>query len=197
MAANTNLPTMLEIGQKNKETTINDNFSKSVPKFLGEFASDPATADLFPGVTYFNTTLLTTKQLSTAKVWHTVGAGRRIVLQATTTDTNPVRMMTPDNTNPAFTSNAAYGGTLVITANLTSAANTKMGAYFYNVVIAPSHGSTNIVATQVGTNQLIGTPSVNITFNQDLANDSIDIRVTNNDGGTMRFTALFDLIECV
>ena len=60
MTTTTNLGlTQLEIGQKNKEVTINTNNSlldSKVPRTLADAASAPATTGLAPGSTYFNTT---------------------------------------------------------------------------------------------------------------------------------------------
>ena len=59
MATTTNyLMTLLEVGQKEKEVTINTNFTTldATPKYLGDLASDPASVSTTPiGSTYFNT----------------------------------------------------------------------------------------------------------------------------------------------
>lgn len=49
--------THLEVGQKEKEVTINTNMAilDNVPKYLGDAASDPATTTVPLGSTYFNT----------------------------------------------------------------------------------------------------------------------------------------------
>lgn len=49
----------LEIGQKEKEVTINTNqatLDSKVPRALPDAASAPTTTGLAPGSTYFNTT---------------------------------------------------------------------------------------------------------------------------------------------
>jgi len=58
MASTTNLGlTYIEIGQKDKSTTINTNMDllDILPAYLGEAASDPATTDVAAGSTYYNT----------------------------------------------------------------------------------------------------------------------------------------------
>lgn len=58
----------LEVGQKEKEVDINQNFSKV---YLGEFAND-ATANgenPFQGSMYFNTTSSKLRILGTDSVW--------------------------------------------------------------------------------------------------------------------------------
>lgn len=59
MAATTNYAlTLLEVGQKEKEVTINTNMTvlDNTPKYLGDLASDPASVTTTPlGSTYFNT----------------------------------------------------------------------------------------------------------------------------------------------
>lgn len=59
MTTTTNLAlTLLEVGQKEKEVTINTNMSlldTKVPRALADAASAPATTGLAPGSTYFNT----------------------------------------------------------------------------------------------------------------------------------------------
>ena len=59
MTTTTNLGlTQLEVGQKEKEVTINTNNSlldSKVPRVLPDAASPPATTGLAPGTTYFNT----------------------------------------------------------------------------------------------------------------------------------------------
>lgn len=60
MATTTNLGlTQLEIGQKEKEVTINTNnavLDAKVPRALADAASAPVTTGLAPGSTYYNTT---------------------------------------------------------------------------------------------------------------------------------------------
>lgn len=60
--------TQLEVGQKQKEATINTNFSKI---YLGELADDTAADALTPvhGSTYFNTTSSKLRVLGTDDVW--------------------------------------------------------------------------------------------------------------------------------
>lgn len=50
--------TYLEVGQKEKEVTINTNMDliDNIPKYLGDAASNPATTNVPLGSTYFNTT---------------------------------------------------------------------------------------------------------------------------------------------
>jgi hypothetical protein len=51
--------TLLEIGQKNKEITINENLQlidSRVPKYLGELATNPTSTGVPAGSTYYNTT---------------------------------------------------------------------------------------------------------------------------------------------
>ncbi len=49
--------TLLEVGQKEKEVTINTNFSTldNVPKYLGDLATNPVTTTLPIGSRYYNT----------------------------------------------------------------------------------------------------------------------------------------------
>ena len=49
--------TLLEVGQKEKEVTINTNFTilDNVPKYLGDLASDPTTTTVPIGSRYYNT----------------------------------------------------------------------------------------------------------------------------------------------
>ena len=60
MAQTANLGlTQLEIGQKEKEVTINTNntlLDSKVARALADAASPPSTTGLAPGTTYFNTT---------------------------------------------------------------------------------------------------------------------------------------------
>lgn len=59
MATTPNLGlTQIEIGQKEKEVTINTNntvLDSKVPRALADAASAPVTTGLAPGSTYFNT----------------------------------------------------------------------------------------------------------------------------------------------
>lgn len=60
MTTTTNLGlTQLEVGQKEKEVTLNTNNSvldSKVPLALADSATPPATAGRAPGSTYYNTT---------------------------------------------------------------------------------------------------------------------------------------------
>lgn len=50
--------TLLEVGQKEKEATINSNMQRLdqyVPRFLGDLAVDPTSSGVAAGSTYFNT----------------------------------------------------------------------------------------------------------------------------------------------
>ena len=72
MANTTNLSlTLLEVGQKDKEVTINTNMQTLDGKiclFLGDLATDPATT--YPhGSTYFNTQTNKTKILRANATW--------------------------------------------------------------------------------------------------------------------------------
>lgn len=70
--------TLLEIGQKEKEVTINTNFTTldNTPKYLGDLAADPASVDTTPlGSTYYNTTtskLKVLRQKTPSVVWSNV-----------------------------------------------------------------------------------------------------------------------------
>ena len=70
MALTTNRSlTLLEVGQKEKEVTINSNFTAldAVPKYLGDLASDPGVVTTTPiGSTYFNTATVKLKVLRSA-----------------------------------------------------------------------------------------------------------------------------------
>ena len=62
---------LLDVGQKEKEVTINTNFQtldNNVPKYLGEAASAPVATGRAPGSTYFNTT---TSKVQILKFDHT------------------------------------------------------------------------------------------------------------------------------
>ena len=52
--------TLLEVGQKEKEATINTNFSlldAAVPRYLGDLSADPSELGSIPvGSRYYNTT---------------------------------------------------------------------------------------------------------------------------------------------
>lgn len=64
--------TLLEVGQKEKEVTINTNFSSidaKIIRYLGEFASDPNTSGIVAGCTYFNTTSGKLKTLNSSSAW--------------------------------------------------------------------------------------------------------------------------------
>lgn len=73
MANTTNFNlTLLEIGQKNKETTINTNMElldQKVPRYIGELASDPTVSGVSYGSTYFNTSTNKLKVLKTNGTW--------------------------------------------------------------------------------------------------------------------------------
>lgn len=78
MATTTNYAlTLLEIGQKEKETTINDNFTllDTVPKYLGDLAAAPTNLTAVPlGSTYFNTVTSKVQVLrnKTGPIWTNV-----------------------------------------------------------------------------------------------------------------------------
>lgn len=72
MANTTNLGlTYLEIGQKDKSITINTNMDllDVLPTYLGEAASDPATTNVAPGSTYYNTSGSNLKVLKSDLTW--------------------------------------------------------------------------------------------------------------------------------
>lgn len=73
MAVTTNLNlTLLEVGQKEKEVTINTNMSlidAAVPKFLGQFASDPSPTGKVVGSTYWNTGSTKLRVLIDSTTW--------------------------------------------------------------------------------------------------------------------------------
>lgn len=58
----------LDPGQGNKEALINSNFAQ-VPKYLGEFATAPATLDVPHGSTFYNTTTSKLMVLRTNSTW--------------------------------------------------------------------------------------------------------------------------------
>lgn len=63
--------TLLEVGQKEKEVTINTNFNllDNVPKYLGSFASNPITTGVPLGSRYFNTGTSTFRTLTGTSTW--------------------------------------------------------------------------------------------------------------------------------
>ena len=72
MTQTTNLKlTYVEIGQKEKSVTINTNFDllDSLPTYLGEHASAPATVEVAAGSTYYNSTTLKLNFLKSNDVW--------------------------------------------------------------------------------------------------------------------------------
>ena len=76
MATTPNLGlTLLEIGQKNKETAINDALTlidtsvQSRGRYLGDLAADPAPSAALVGARYFNTTSSVFRTLRNATTW--------------------------------------------------------------------------------------------------------------------------------
>jgi hypothetical protein len=73
MATTTNIGlTLLDVGQKEKEATINTNMSlldTKVLKYLGEATADPATTGVIAGSTYYNSTALKLKVLKSTGTW--------------------------------------------------------------------------------------------------------------------------------
>ena len=66
------LLTLLDVGQKEKEATINTNFTlidEKVPRFLGDLASDPSVSGLPKGSTYYNTATTKLKVLRQNNTW--------------------------------------------------------------------------------------------------------------------------------
>lgn len=66
---------LLEVGQKEKEASINSAFNKidqKVPRFLGDLAADPATTGVPAGSTYFNTTSSKARILRANGAWANV-----------------------------------------------------------------------------------------------------------------------------
>ena len=63
---------LLEVGQKEKEVTINTNFTQidaKIVRYLGELAADPVIANIAFGSTYFNTASNKLKVLKTSGTW--------------------------------------------------------------------------------------------------------------------------------
>jgi hypothetical protein len=79
MTTTTNLSlVLLDVGQKEKEATINGNMAildAGLPRYLGEFATDPATTGLAKGCTYYNTTSSLTKVLKSTGSWSAMASG--------------------------------------------------------------------------------------------------------------------------
>lgn len=80
MATTPNLGiTLLEVGQKEKEVTINEGFQnidlkvKGKTGWLGKLASDPAPTSAMIGSFYYNTTSSKVKLLIDATTWVQVG----------------------------------------------------------------------------------------------------------------------------
>lgn len=76
MATTSNLGlTKLEIGQKEKEATINENYDKidaavgQRARYLGDLATDPAPSAALVGARYFNTTSNVFRTLRNATTW--------------------------------------------------------------------------------------------------------------------------------
>ena len=62
---------LLEVGQKEKEATINGNMTKldqKVPRYLGDLASDP-TSPAPAGSTYYNTATAKMRFLRANNTW--------------------------------------------------------------------------------------------------------------------------------
>lgn len=63
---------LLEVGQREKEVTINENMASidsKVIRFLGDLPADPATLGISKGSTYFNTTTSKLKVLRANNTW--------------------------------------------------------------------------------------------------------------------------------
>lgn len=73
MAITTNFQlTLLEVGQKEKEVTINTNMElldQKVPRYLGELTADPSASGVSAGSTYFNTQTSKLKVLKSNGSW--------------------------------------------------------------------------------------------------------------------------------
>lgn len=76
MATTSNLGlTKLEIGQKEKEATINENYDKidaavgQRGRYLGDLATDPTPSAALVGARYFNTTSNAFRTLRNATTW--------------------------------------------------------------------------------------------------------------------------------
>lgn len=73
MTVTTNLAlTLLEVGQKEKEVTINQAFTNidtKVIRYLGEAASDPSPTGVTAGSTYYNTSSSKLKVLKSNATW--------------------------------------------------------------------------------------------------------------------------------
>ena len=64
--------TLLEVGQKEKEASINTNFTlldQKIPRYLGELAVDPSSSGVASGSTYFNTQTNKLKVIKTNGAW--------------------------------------------------------------------------------------------------------------------------------
>lgn len=64
--------TLLEVGQKEKEVTINTNFTlldQKIPRYLGELAVEPSSSGVIAGSTYFNTQTNKLKVMKTNGAW--------------------------------------------------------------------------------------------------------------------------------
>lgn len=62
----------IDVGQKEKEVTINDNMAaldSKVLRFLGDLAADPPTTGVPAGSTYFNTTSSVLRVLRGNNTW--------------------------------------------------------------------------------------------------------------------------------
>ena len=58
----------LEVKDRHKVTILNENFDV-VPRYLGEFASDPATTGVPEGSTYYDTVGSKLKFLNSSSTW--------------------------------------------------------------------------------------------------------------------------------
>lgn len=64
--------TLLEVGQKDKEVTINTNMQLldlKIPRYLGELTTDPTSSGVAYGSTYYNTSTSKLKVLRTTGTW--------------------------------------------------------------------------------------------------------------------------------